>query len=379
MIMNQTNKQKTGISVVICTRNRFNHLKKCLLSLLKQSSPPKEIIIVDDNSDENLNVYEFFMNEINSFGYKFYKLLRNIDIILIKNKKHSGIVSSRNIGIRIAKGDIIAFLDDDGFAHKGWLKNLIKNYEQNKKIVGIGGPIIEIGRNIKVVAKPIKNLAYIKNGRIITNYRIKKLKEVNYLPRKFVQFLQGGNMSFRRDALLKVKGGDTSLIGNFYREETDLCFKIAKKGKLLFEPHAITYHNTAKSGGCREVINFDLNTFLYYMSRNTTYFFFKHFNFRKAFSYTLKSVKRQIKLIQKNKTGLTRDYLIILNKKEHIKSVIIGTLVGAYNWFKLRREEGLICSEPLSVDCFKLVYIAGTIKIIEFESRTQLIRKLFGL
>jgi glycosyltransferase involved in cell wall biosynthesis len=302
-----------------------------------------------------------------------------IDITLIKNKKHYGVIASRNTGIRIANGDIIAFLDDDGFAHNGWLKNLTKNYKQNNKIVGVGGPVIEIGRDIKTPTKPIKNLAYIRNGKIVTNYRIKKLKEANYLSRKFVQFLQGGNMSFRRDALLTVNGGDTSLIGNFYREETDLCFKIAKIGKLLFEPSAITYHNTAKSGGCREVINFDLNNFLYYMFRNTTYFFFKHFNFRKAFSHTLKSVKRQINLIQKNKTGLTRDYLIILNKKRHIKSVIIGTLVGAYNWFKFRRKDGLICSEPLSVDCFKLMYIPGIIKIIEFESRTQLLKKLFRL
>ena len=379
IIMTKKIYEKSTVSVVICTRNRSDYLKKCLISLLNQSYQPKEIIIVNDDPEKNFSVYNFFKNEFQEFTDKLIKLLDGIDIILIKNKNNSGIVASRNTGIMVASGDIVAFCDDDGFAHKNWLKNLVKNYKDNK-ILGVGGPVIEIGRNIKTPKRPITKLAYIKNGKIVTNYRIKKLKEIHYLPKKFVPFLQGGNMCFRRDALLQIKGGDTNLTGNCYREETDLCLRIAKKGKLLFEPYAITYHDTAKKGGCRDIINFDLNKFFYYMFRNTTYFFFKHFSIKKAFNFTLNSISRQIKLLQKDKTGLTRDYLKITNKRNHSKSIIFGSFEGFYSWFKSwRRELEMMCTIPTSINCFKLVFIGGIFKIVEIDNKTNFIKKLFGL
>ncbi len=368
-----------SISVVICTRNRFRYLKVCLTSLLEQSYPPKEIIIIDDGSRKDFDTYKFFKKRKFNFKDKQTKSHNSIDLIIIKNKDNSGVVASRNTGIKAASGDIVAFLDDDGFAHKNWLKNLIKNYK-NKKILGVGGPVIEIGRYIKTNKKPIKKLAYIQNGKIITNYRINKLKQINNLPKKFVPFLQGGNMSFRKKTLLKIRGGDINFTGNCYREETDISFRITKRGKLLFEPSAVTYHNTAKKGGFREVINFELDKFLYYMFRNTTYFFFKHFNFKKAYKFTKKSVKRQIKLIKNNKTGLTRDYLQIINKNSAIKSTLFGTINGFYNWFRLRKKKvKFTCSEPVSLIYFKLIIVGGSIKLIELENKTHIIKKLFCL
>ena len=372
-------KNKISISVVVCTRNRLEHLKNCLLSLLKQSYPPKEIIIVDDCSYEDFNVYEYIKNYIAKLKDRLLETFNDVEIILIKNKKNVGIATSRNVGVKTATGDIIAFLDDDGFAHKHWLKNLAKNYE-DKKILGVGGPVVEIGRSMKTPQKLIKKLAYIKNGKIFANYRIKEIRDTGYLPKKFVHFLQGGNMSFRRDVLLHVKGCDTNLIGNCYREETDLSFRVAKNGKLLFEPYAITYHNTAKKGGCRDVIDFDLDKFLYYMYRNTTYFFFKHFNFKKALRFTAKSVYRQIKLIKRNKTGLTRDYLRLKDIKKSIGSVVVGTLLGFCSWLKLRNKAlECICGEPISLQCFKLMLIGNSLKLIELKSKTNFIKKLFGI
>lgn len=369
--------KKVSISVVICTRNRPEHLRKCVASLLKQSYLPTEIVIVDDGPEENANVYAVFKN------FKLNRGLSNtsnkVDIIVIKNKEYSGIVTSRNTGIKVSSGDVVAFLDDDGFAHRGWLKNLAKNYS-HKTISGVGGPVVELGREIETPTKPVKRLAYIEDGKIYTNYRIKKIEDTKYLPRSVVPFFQGGNMSFRKDVLISVKGGDANLTGNFYREETDLCFKVARKGKLLFEPTAITYHDTAMNGGCRDIINFNLERFLYYMFRNTTYFFFKNFNFKQAFNFTVKAVYKQILLLRKHKTGITRDYLKILNVKKSIKAVIAGTLDGVCTWFKNRKTElELICSQPAKLGCFKLVLIGGSFKLVELERKTHIIKKLFGL
>lgn len=360
-----TKESEESISAVVCTRNRLPHLTKCLTSLLNQSHSPKEIIIIDDNSKNKFDIYKFFKNKLSKIKRPLYNLLLNeIDIILIRNRENFGLVASRNTGVMVANSDIVAFLDDDGFAHGDWLKNLVKDYK-DRKILGVGGPVVEIGRDIKTPTRRIKKLAYFRKGKIITHYRIKSPREANFLPKQFVPILQGGNMSFRRKVLLQINGGDINFIGNFYREETDLSFKVANKGRLLFEPSAITFHDTAKEGGSRDAI--DLNRFLYYMFRNTIYFFFKHFNFKKAISFSMNSIDRQLKLIRENKTGLTRDYLKITNKKEAARSVVCGSLSGIYTYLKFKKNK-MNLSEPISTDYFKLMFLPDSIKIFESET-----------
>jgi len=112
-------KRRLEISVVVCTRNRVEYLKKCIASLIKQSYLPKEIIIVDDSSEENLNLYEFLKNEIYNFILNFkISSLRKMNLILLKNKRNFGLAYSRNLGIKVASGDVVAFQDDDSFAHR---------------------------------------------------------------------------------------------------------------------------------------------------------------------------------------------------------------------------------------------------------------------
>ena len=376
-------KRRLEISVVVCTRNRVEYLKKCIASLIKQSYLPKEIIIVDDSSEENLNLYEFLKNEIYNFILNFkISSLRKMNLILLKNKRNFGLAYSRNLGIKVASGDVVAFQDDDSFAHQDWIKNLAKNYK-DEKVIGVGGPFIELGRkNLKTVTKSIKRLIYIspKKGRFIINYRIKKLKDAKFLPKMTVPFLLGGNMSFRREVLLSINGVDIRFSGNGYHEETDMGLRASKLGKLLFEPSAITYHDTAMKGGNREIIKFDLNKFLYYMFRNTVILFFKNFDLRKASMYIWKMSISQIKMLMKGQTGLTRDFLKIKNRFISVFYSIMGFLAGLYCFFITRNKEtNFIFSQPESIEMYKIAILGSSIKIIELENRTHLLKKILGL
>ena len=89
------------VSVVITTYKRKFEFKKAFESVIKQSYKNIEIIVVDDNVDE---VYTNFVKQILS-------TYRNI--IYIKNKKNMGGALSRNVGLNVASGKYIAFLDDD--------------------------------------------------------------------------------------------------------------------------------------------------------------------------------------------------------------------------------------------------------------------------
>ena len=89
-------------SVVVTTYNDGEFLKRSLPSIINQSQKPLEIIVVDDGSDNNLA--ETLAKSFSS----------NSDIPIIYEKKDNGGPSSaRNLGINIAKGEYILFLDSD--------------------------------------------------------------------------------------------------------------------------------------------------------------------------------------------------------------------------------------------------------------------------
>ena len=91
------------ISVIIPTYKRKDKLKRALSSALQQSVPAREIIVVDDNRDEaeSLAVKEC----IASF--------EDPRLVWIPNFRKAGGCGARNSGITMAKGEFIAFLDDD--------------------------------------------------------------------------------------------------------------------------------------------------------------------------------------------------------------------------------------------------------------------------
>lgn len=93
--------QKELISIVVPTFNSEIYIKKCVKTILNQSYKNFEIIIVDNNSCDNT------IKIINSFNSKKIKILNVIN--------HGNISISRNLGIKYAKGNWIAFLDSDDF------------------------------------------------------------------------------------------------------------------------------------------------------------------------------------------------------------------------------------------------------------------------
>lgn len=91
------------VSVIIPTWNRTRSVSGAIISALNQTYKPCEIILSDDGSEDDTldTVSSLFASEIASGQLK-----------LIKNK-HSGVSAARNAGLKIASGDVIAYLDSD--------------------------------------------------------------------------------------------------------------------------------------------------------------------------------------------------------------------------------------------------------------------------
>jgi glycosyltransferase involved in cell wall biosynthesis len=84
------------VSVIITTYNRKAFLEEAIRSVLNQSYEEKEIIVVDDGSTDGS-----------------YKVVKDIPSIRYEWKENGGISSARNVGIALARGDHLAFLDVD--------------------------------------------------------------------------------------------------------------------------------------------------------------------------------------------------------------------------------------------------------------------------
>lgn len=95
------------ISVILPTYNRAHLLRRSIPSVLSQTHEDLELIVVDDgSSDSTRKVVDEFIKEDNRVRY-------------IRHQSNKNLPSTRNTGIRAAKGKLIAFLDDDD----EWLRN----------------------------------------------------------------------------------------------------------------------------------------------------------------------------------------------------------------------------------------------------------------
>ena len=138
------------VSVIIPYLKKKNFIKKTLNSLKKQTYKNLEIIIIYD--DENLSDLKFIK--------KFKKLDKRIKIIV--NKKSQGAGRSRNIGMNIAKGKFIAFLDADDLWKKNKIELQLEYMVRNK---------FEISHTNYEILKVNKKDKKVMRARMIDNYK----------------------------------------------------------------------------------------------------------------------------------------------------------------------------------------------------------------
>jgi len=228
------------ISVVICaySEDRWDQICAALDSVRRQSLPSAEIILVIDNNPA-------------LYGRAVAAML---DVTVVENESAKGVSGARNTGANRAKGEIIAFLDDDARAHEDWLKFLTEAYSA-PAVVGVGGltlPRWETGRPAWLP----KEFYWV----IGCNY--------TGLPPSGtpVRNLIGANMSFRREAFDLVGTGFATDIGRtdngrpFGCEETEFCIKLRRRSPgsvLVMDDRAVVSHFVS-DGRCK---------FSYFLSR----------------------------------------------------------------------------------------------------------------
>lgn len=140
------------ISIIMSVYNAEKYLELAILSIIHQTYPDWELIIINDNSDDK--------------SYEIMNLYAERDprIKIINNLRNLGLTKSLNIGIDCAKGEYIARLDADDIADPTRLEKQVNYFRDYPEmvLVGTGGSIIDKNGEVLNTIKVVKNRYLIK-------------------------------------------------------------------------------------------------------------------------------------------------------------------------------------------------------------------------
>ncbi len=202
----------------------YDHFMECIDSLKNQTYSDVEIICVVDGNKE------------------YFEMISDLEgVKLHLNPKNYGLLRSRNIGVELSSGDIVAFIDDDAIAERNWIEELVKIYLKMDAIA-VGGKILPYW----ICKKPrwFPEEFYWLIGATHLGFP----ENVGEVRNTF-----GSNLSFRKDVFVELGGFNPKMGGIKGKRmlqggETELCDRMRKRfGKgVVYNPNAIVYHKIFK-------------------------------------------------------------------------------------------------------------------------------------
>jgi GT2 family glycosyltransferase len=216
------------VSVVISTRDRPDHLARCLSALLALQYPGYEVVVVDNAPSTSATA------DLIRQTYADEPRIRYV------REDHPGLASGHNRGVLEARGEIIAFTDDDVVVDAHWLVGLAKGFEAAENVACVTGLILPLE-----LETPAQFLLEAYGGftrgfrRRIFDLREHRWKKPAY-PYIVGACGGGANMAFTAAFLRKEGGFDPALpIG----EDNAAFFRVIIGGyRLVYEPASLVYH-----------------------------------------------------------------------------------------------------------------------------------------
>jgi cellulose synthase/poly-beta-1,6-N-acetylglucosamine synthase-like glycosyltransferase len=226
------------VSVVVPTHRRIDRLSACLEGLSSQHRPADEVLVVVQNSDEaSANFVDGLAGN--------WPWVRRVSVA------RSGLVPALNGGLAAARGEVVAFVDDDAVPTVGWLERIVKAFERDDRVAAVGGRdviheggrILEPGRRRgldALLGKPrVGRIQWF--GRMLGNHHI------GVGEARDVDVLKGVNMSYRRRAVVG-HGFDERLRGEGVQMHTELsiCLPLRRRGlRVVYDPNISVLHYPA--------------------------------------------------------------------------------------------------------------------------------------
>jgi GT2 family glycosyltransferase len=285
------------ISVVIPTYNRPRQIERSLESFIHLDYPRDrfEVIVVNDGGDEPVD------GVISPFRDRF-------DIKLLE-QANAGAANARNMGSRSAKGDLIAFTDDDCSPDPGWLK-VLASYTAEKPDCIIGGRTINA----------LPDNVFASTTQLLIDY----LFDYHNADADRALFLIGNNIAVPAKLYHEV-GGFNPAFTYSAAEDHELCDRWLDSGKrMVYAPEAIVYHfnDLTLRTFCRQHFNYGRGALCFYRTRAQ----------RRAEPIRLESISLYLKLLlypfsRKSGVGsLKLAATLIVSQGMHTAGFLVETL-----------------------------------------------------
>jgi glycosyltransferase involved in cell wall biosynthesis len=191
------------ISVIVCAHNEARYLPACLHSLLAQSRPPDDILVINNAStDETRAVAE------------------QVPRVRVVDEPRKGLVVARETARQVACGDLLVYLDADCRAPLTWLERIERRFARDPDLIALSAPY--------------RYYDWDWWGRLLIRAYDLTLAPATQVLVKYVLRIgivfYGGNFAVRRDALERIGGFDTSI--EFHGEDTNLGRRLFALGRV---------------------------------------------------------------------------------------------------------------------------------------------------
>jgi GT2 family glycosyltransferase len=222
------------VSIIVVNYNGLSYLRDCFTSLMEIDYPKEllEYILVDNGSTD---------------GSLKYMEKRFPDVRIIRNNQNKGFAGANNQGANAAKGEMLAFLNNDMKVHPLWLRKLVDKFEEStedlacvsSKILNydghtidfIGGGFTPFGISFQIdFGKSVKDIANEKQD-----------------TEKELLFGCGGAMAIKKNVFLESGGFDGDYFA--YLEDVDLGWRLRIMGyRIIYVPQSIVFHRHRGTG-----------------------------------------------------------------------------------------------------------------------------------
>jgi GT2 family glycosyltransferase len=325
------------ISIIIPVYNRLNLLIKCIESIYNQNYKNFEIIVIDDNSKENIF-------RVLKQRFPFIKVLRN--------KTNMGPSYCKNLGTLKSKGKYILYLDSDvELINKNTLKNFLKLYKKNTGQIG-GEGLFKDNKIVGVLGNTFSmkgNQPYLKVG--------------NNKPIAECDFVNTCNCFIEKEKVKEVGGFDPYYV--YYFEDMDFGFNVNKKYKNYFSLDVGVNHKFSKKERRNPAYAFYRNSIRFGLKNyglEGALFFIKHnliILLKKTLDYfKMKDIIKKV-FIRETITKNYDEIIILKNtQKEKLSFLYIlreyGLLCFSIFWNILYLKQTLNCRKKNFIDLEQL-------------------------
>jgi GT2 family glycosyltransferase len=220
-----------SVSVIICTRNRPEALKNCLVSLRSLLQHPNEIIVVDNDPPSGATP----------------RVTAEFPEVRYAPEARAGLSAARNTGIRNATGEIIAFTDDDVTVHPNWIRAILEVFD-GSNVMAITGAVLpaELATDAQFAFQSEAlggELGF--EGYEALDFDEDFVRNTMNLGVPVWRMGAGANMAFRREAFERVGMFDERLGAGTSgcSEDSEMWYRLLAEGyRCRYDPRVVVSH-----------------------------------------------------------------------------------------------------------------------------------------